>query len=104
MAASFQFLGVGDVEGTTALAGGNTLRCLGKLHLEEYRILLARARVGLSLMLAPHPSYPPLEMAYSGLRVVTNDYSSRKMDGIHPNIVSSRSADPEEIADLIYQQ
>lgn len=30
-------------------------------------------------MLSPHPSYPPLEMAASGMLVVTNTFTSKTM-------------------------
>ncbi len=55
------------------------LSVLGKLTLEQYAYWLNRSSIGISLMLSPHPSYPPLEMAEAGLMVVTNDYGDRHM-------------------------
>lgn len=52
---------------------------LGKLTLEQYAYWLNRSSIGISLMLSPHPSYPPLEMAEAGLMVITNDYADRRM-------------------------
>ncbi|WP_273727545.1 rhamnan synthesis F family protein [Brucella gallinifaecis] len=51
----------------------------GKMPLEEYAGLLSRASVGLSLMISPHPSYPPLEMAYAGVRTLTNNYANKNL-------------------------
>jgi hypothetical protein len=104
IASQFDYLGVGDVEGTVPVCKNVTLNCLGKLSLDAYRSWLSISRVGLSLMAAPHPSYPPLEMAYNGIRVVTNDYRNRKMAGVHENIVSSPMIAPEPLADLLAQQ
>lgn len=101
IAGRYRFVGVGDTTGTFEIGRDVRLTCLGKLSMDAYRAWLARARVGLSLMLAPHPSYPPLEMAYNGLRVVTNDFETRRMAGIHPNIAAAPEADPEAIADLL---
>ena len=52
---------------------------LGKLTLEQYAYWLSRASIGVSLMLSPHPSYPPLEMAAAGLMTITNDYKFKSM-------------------------
>ena len=46
----------------------------------------------LSLMLSPHPSYPPLEMAASGGLVVTTSYegkSARQLASLSANIVAT---------------
>lgn len=50
---------------------------LGKMTLEDYARLLKTARVGVSLMQSPHPSYPPQEMAAAGMAVVTNNWGSK---------------------------
>lgn len=47
---------------------------------EDYARLLRQSDVGLSLMLSPHTSYPPLEMAACGATVVTNTYSVKTAD------------------------
>jgi hypothetical protein len=58
----------------------------------EYRELLGRIDVGLSLMASPHPSYPPLDLAASGSVVVTNRWPGKKaFDGVSDRIVE---ADP----------
>ena len=42
------------------------------LRWDEYASVVRGSDVGLSLMLTPHPSYPPLDLAASGAVVVTN--------------------------------
>ena len=71
---------------------------LGKLSLEDYSALLSRASVGLSLMLSPHPSYPPLEMAYAGVRTITNNYECKNLSRRSPLIDTIDVITPEEIA------
>ena len=48
------------------------------LRWDEYASFVRRADVGLSLMLTPHPSYPPLDLAASGAVVVTNSFSVKQ--------------------------
>lgn len=65
----------------------SNIEIVGKLSLEDYADILCRAAVGVSLMISPHPSYPPLEMAEAGLITITNTYGQKKLqlraDNIH---------------------
>lgn len=60
------------------LDGGVTVKNLGKLSMDEYYDFAQTVDVALSLMLAPHPSYPPLELASLGARVVTTSYETKQ--------------------------
>lgn len=80
------------------LGNGRRIRSLGKLSLDEYARLLLESSVGVSLMASPHPSYPPLEMAHFGLRVVTNRYTCKDLGDYHPNIVSLPSISDAALA------
>lgn len=60
------------------LDGGVTVKNLGKLTMDEYHDFAASVDVALSLMLAPHPSYPPLELASLGANVVTTAYETKQ--------------------------
>lgn len=71
-----------------ALGGGIVLRSLGKLTLDRYAEELRACDLGVSLMLSPHPSYPPLEMAASGLLTVTNRYANKDLHSISDNLIS----------------
>lgn len=48
------------------------------LNWAEYRDLLGRMDLGLSLMASPHPSYPPMDLAASGSVVVTNRWPGKR--------------------------
>lgn len=72
------------------LGHGVTLNPLPWLRFEDYAERVRTADLLLSLMLAPHPSYPPLEMAASGKLVVTNSYGVKTKDrlqDVSPNML-----------------
>lgn len=102
-------LGPSDVEVISAgekhdpihLGNDVFLRSAGKLSMTEYAETLRGSDIGLSLMLSPHPSYPPFEMAASGLTVVTNDFGTKHM-GFSENFLTPE-ASPEEIAQALKQ-
>lgn len=73
----------------------------GKLSLDDYAGLLSRAAVGVSLMVSPHPSYPPLEMATAGCITITNQYDSKDLSVRADNIISLSPLDPTRIADAL---
>jgi hypothetical protein len=77
------------------------LRALGKLSIDAYAELLSTSAVGLSLMVSPHPSYPPLEMAAFGMGVVTNAYSNKNLSTFSENIRSVSVMSPEAIAEAL---
>ncbi|MFE3836317.1 rhamnosyltransferase WsaF family glycosyltransferase [Pseudogemmobacter sonorensis] len=70
------------------LDGGHVVISRGKLPYEDYPAYLAGVDVGLSLMLSPHPSHPPLEMAAAGARVVTNTFGGKNLSGLSTAILS----------------
>jgi beta-1,2-rhamnosyltransferase WsaF-like protein len=86
------------------LGRGLRMRALGKLELEAYGALLRESAVGLSLMVSPHPSYPPLDMAHLGMRVVTNAFGPKELSAWHENIVSAASLTAAGVADAIATQ
>lgn len=72
------------------LGSGMKIKSCPWLGYDAYAALLRDSDVGLSLMLSPHTSYPPLEMAASGMVVVTNNYSvktSSRLQDISDNII-----------------
>lgn len=101
--AKFTALSVGLPHEDLLLQEGAVLKSLGRLPIDEYIALLLRSHVGLSLMISPHPSYPPLEMALFGLSTVTTDYSVKKMQGTHPLLLSAKWPEPRELAALLRQ-
>lgn len=94
----------GAAHRAVALGGGKRIEPLGKLSLDAYGALLRRTAVGVSLMCSPHPSYPPLEMAWFGARVVSNGYADKDLSRRHGAIVSVRDARPAALAAAIDAQ
>ncbi len=84
--------------------GPVTLRSLGKLDVNRYGELLATSAIGVSLMVSPHPSYPPLEMSAMGMGVVTNTYANKDLSLTHPNIRSLDAMTPEAISSALVSQ
>lgn len=78
------------------------LRALGKLGIDEYAQLLATSAVGVSLMVSPHPSYPPLEMAAFGMGVVTNRYAGKDLSAWSAQIRSIDSFTPEALGSALH--
>jgi hypothetical protein len=97
-ARNWRIFGIGEAGADVMLTEGFRMQVLGKLSLDEYRRLLCRAKVGLSLMLSPHPSYPPLEMAAFGMRVVTNSFEAKNLSGHGDAINSLDLPNPAAIA------
>lgn len=97
----WQFVSAGEPHAPADLGGGATLTALGKLSLEDYARELRRCHAGVSLMISPHPSYPPLEMAANGLWVVTNHYPPKDLSTWAPNIRSIDVADADQLADQL---
>lgn len=60
------------------LPGGMEPVVADRLPWEEYAELVRNVDLGLSLMLTPHPSYPPLDLAACGAVVVTNRFGVKQ--------------------------
>jgi hypothetical protein len=99
----WEIVAPGELSGDMDL-GPVRLRALGKLGIDAYADLLATSAVGLSLMVSPHPSYPPLEMAAFGMGVVTNGYANKDLSSFSPNIRSVAVMSPEAIAEALSSQ
>jgi hypothetical protein len=87
-AGQWSIVSAGEHHADIDLGGGAVLRSLGKLSMEAYADLLRTSAIGVSLMISPHPSYPPLEMAQLGMLVLTNRYGDKDLSAWHTNISS----------------
>ena len=87
-AADWTVVSAGESHGDIDLGQDAVLRSVGKLSFAEYAELLRSSAIGISLMISPHPSYPPLEMSHLGLLVLTNRYDEKDLSRAHPNIAS----------------
>ncbi|TCP60229.1 hypothetical protein EV663_11115 [Rhodovulum bhavnagarense] len=84
-----EIVSVGMPHDPVKLPNGVVMESLGKLALEDYPGFLLETDIGLSLMYSPHPSHPPIEMAASGCRVVTNAFPSKDLGLLTPAIEST---------------
>lgn len=83
-------------------SNGVTLESLGKLSWEDYPDYLLTLDLGLCLMYSPHPSHPPLEMAASGVRVVSNRFGPKDLATLSPALLASNPS-PESLAETLSQ-
>jgi hypothetical protein len=97
-AARWEILSLGESHETVSLPNGLSIKTEGKVTLDRYAQHLLDASVGLALMVSPHPSYPPLEMAEFGVRVITNRFANKDLSGRTKNIVSMADARPTALA------
>lgn len=70
------------------LSNGIKITSIGKLPLEDYISFLGTIDIGIALMLSPHPSHLPLEMAAAGVRVVTNHFENKNLSELSTLITS----------------
>ena len=95
---SWTVLSAGEQHEPVYLGEGIYLNSLGKLTIEEYAKVLKESYAGISLMVSPHPSYPPLEMSVFYVQVITNSYGNKNISGFSENIVSVENVNPLQIA------
>jgi len=95
-----ELVSVGLRHDPVAVYEKNVVRSLGKLAWEDYPGFLLGCDIGLSLMYSPHPSHPPIEMAASGMRVVTNHFGPKDLSRLSPAILSTEATGPALAAAL----
>ncbi len=101
----WQLNGIGSVEGERSIeiAPGLELRVGMRCDQRYYAQVLREHDVGLALMYTPHPSLVPIEMAASGMVVVTNTFETKTADRLHaisPNLMAT-DARPDALAEAI---
>ena len=75
----------------------NKIVSKGKVSLDEYAEYMLNAYAGISLMVSPHPSYPPLEMSTFGVRTINNQFENKDLSSFNDNIISIKSCSPDLI-------
>lgn len=95
----WEILSLGETHQDIVFENGIVIRSCGKLTLEKYADILKRAYAGISLMVSPHPSYPPLEMAAFGVRIITNKFVNKDLSIFSENIISIDCCDGDTIAE-----
>lgn len=96
-------LSLGESFPTVPLGGSQEITPLGKATLSEYAAHLRDAAIGISLMVSPHPSYPPLEMAHFGLLTLTNNFANKRMQEFHENLYPVDHVSPAAIAEKLVE-
>ena len=91
------FYSAGESHSDIALGNGVVLQSMGKLSLDDYARILKESAIGISLMISPHPSYPPLEMAYFGVLTITNNFANKDLSKWHQNIISIDILTPQNL-------
>lgn len=99
--AGWEVTSAGEPHPPVDLGGGVVMDRAGKLPIDDYGRLLRESAVGLSLMVSPHPSYPPLDMAHAGMRVVTNEFGPKDLSTWHENITSVGSMTADAIGEAL---
>ncbi|MGB6177408.1 MAG: rhamnan synthesis F family protein [Methylocella sp.] len=101
MAREWQIISAGEDYSKDVVSQVKNLKIVGKLTLEDYSSYLRTASVGISLMLSPHPSYPPLEMAEAGIVTITNSCFGKDLGRVANNIISLDRVTEDTIAEAI---
>lgn len=80
----WKFYGMGSIGGASKirLTRDVVLEMMPKTDLQTYTQRLPHHDVGLSLMLTPHPSLVPLEMASAGMWTVTNTFENKTAESL----------------------
>lgn len=81
------FAGDSDSIPPFVFTDGSTPTVLGKLTFKQYVDFIKTIDVGICLMYAPCPSYPPMDLASSGAVVLTNMYRTKQSLNYSDNII-----------------
>lgn len=76
---------------------------LGKLTMDEYKEFAKSVDLTISLMMAPHPNYPTLEMSSIGSAVVTTKYANKQNLSNYSKNIFMTDLTIESIAETIVE-
>lgn len=79
----------------------NIIKSYGKVSLEDYAMHMKTSYAGISLMISPHPSYPPLEMSTFGIKTITNSFENKDLSDFNPNIYNIDICTPQKICTML---
>ena len=88
----WDFYSVGASEGKIKINNDLSIYALPFMSVSEYKKIIYQYDLALSLMMSPHPSMVPIDLALSGVPVVTNTYKNKDekyLKSISENIYSS---------------
>ena len=99
----FKIIFVGEAFSADLISELENAENLSKVSLERYANLLSSASIGISMMLSPHPSYPPLEMAAAGCITITNSYETKNLSTRSSNVISLDILSPKILSNILDQ-
>jgi hypothetical protein len=85
------------------LDSGHIIKNFGKLPMNEYYRFASNVDVALSPMLAPHPNYPTLELAFLGAMVVTTKYANKQDLSRYSQNILMAGATTESMAEKLVE-
>ena len=102
----WEFFGIGSVgeRSRIPLPGGSRLEMIKRQPQGAYGAMIGSHDVGLALMLTPHPSLVPIEMASAGLLTVTNTFDTKTasaIEAISPNLIAAEPTVEQIVSGLI---
>ncbi|MBR2927028.1 MAG: glycosyltransferase [Clostridia bacterium] len=100
-AAEWRLFSAGEAHKDVEIGEGCVLQSLGKLSLEQYAKTMLDTYAGLSLMVSPHPSYPPLEMSTFGIKTVTNAYANKDLSNFNANMTCVHNGSPRALSEAL---
>lgn len=100
-AAEYEIVFAGEYFDPARISFLKNARVAGKMSLDDYADILNRSAIGVSLMISPHPSYPPLEMANAGCLTITNGYEGKDMTRRSNQLLSIQALSPQSLSEAI---
>lgn len=101
--ADWEIFSAGEDMNDLVLEDGLVVQSLGKMSIEDYAKFMLESKVGISLMVSPHPSYPPLEMATFGMQVLANSFETKDISDFNENIHSVDHIDIRKFAEELHE-
>ncbi len=101
--AEWELYSLGEAHPNVKISESLVLKSCGKLSLEGYAEFMLDSYMALSLMVSPHPSYPPLEMSTFGIKTVTNTYANKDLAPFNGNIISVSSCSADSLAHTLLE-
>ncbi|CAO3460156.1 hypothetical protein [Azospirillum argentinense] len=92
--AEWDFVGMGEAFAPVQLGPSAWLKPAPWLDFDGYARQMRESDILLSLMLSPHPSYPPIEMALCGKPAVTTVFANKtaeRLAELSPNIIGTEA-------------
>ena len=84
--AEWQIISLGAKHMNIKVHNGMTILSKGMVSLEKYAEYMLESYAAISLMVSPHPSYPPLEMSTFGVKTITNTFANKDLSGFNDNL------------------